>query len=171
MLDRVSGFWPDGGRHGLGAARAERDIDPGDWYFKAHFHRDPVQPGSLGVEAIVQLLQWFMLEAGLADMPGAQFEPLASGRELGWRYRGQIVPGDRAMTATIELTQAQAACNGEAPLAACDGSLWVDGRRIYAVTGLAMRAVRPTAKNASRRPVGEGRMPPPAAWMPLPPAD
>jgi 3-hydroxymyristoyl/3-hydroxydecanoyl-(acyl carrier protein) dehydratase len=37
---------------GLGWLRAEKDVDAGDWYFKAHFFQDPVQPGSLGVQAM-----------------------------------------------------------------------------------------------------------------------
>ena len=45
MLDRVTGFWPDAGH---GRLRAEKDVDPGEWFFKAHFFTDPVQPGSLG---------------------------------------------------------------------------------------------------------------------------
>ncbi len=71
MLDRVTGYWPDGGRAGLGWLRAEKDIDPGEWFFKAHFFQDPVQPGSLGVEAMCQLLQWYLIERGTAaGLPG-----------------------------------------------------------------------------------------------------
>ena len=140
MLDRLTGLWPDGGAHGLGAARAERDVDPGDWYFRAHFFSDPVQPGSLGVEALVQLLQCFMLESGLTrGLEHAHFEPLATARPLRWRYRGQVTPTSRLITTTIELTERGSDERG--PFAVCDGSLWVDGRRIYEVSGLAMRAV------------------------------
>jgi 3-hydroxymyristoyl/3-hydroxydecanoyl-(acyl carrier protein) dehydratase len=37
-------------------------VDPAEWFFKAHFFQDPVQPGSLGIEALIQLLQWLMIE-------------------------------------------------------------------------------------------------------------
>ena len=53
MLDRIDGYWPEGGRAGLGRLRAVKDVDPGEWFFKAHFFQDPVQPGSLGLEAMV----------------------------------------------------------------------------------------------------------------------
>ncbi|HVI00955.1 MAG TPA: hypothetical protein VM869_19695, partial [Enhygromyxa sp.] len=53
MLDRVTAFDPAGGRAGLGFARAEKDVDPDEWFFKAHFFQDPVQPGSLGIEAML----------------------------------------------------------------------------------------------------------------------
>jgi 3-hydroxymyristoyl/3-hydroxydecanoyl-(acyl carrier protein) dehydratase len=67
MLDRVTGWWPEGGSKGLGYLRAEKDVDPGEWFFKAHFFQDAVQPGSLGVEALCQLLQLCMLERGMAN--------------------------------------------------------------------------------------------------------
>ena len=37
MLDRITGYWPDGGAAGLGRLRAEKDVDPGEWFFQAHF--------------------------------------------------------------------------------------------------------------------------------------
>ena len=78
-LDRVTGYWPEGGAEGLGRVRAERSIDADDWYFKAHFFQDPVQPGSLGIEAMIQTLQFFMLESGMgADIDAPRFEPIAT---------------------------------------------------------------------------------------------
>ena len=67
MLDRVSGYWPGAGEAGLGIWRGEKDVDPSEWFFKAHFFQDPVQPGSLGIEAMLQLLQFAMIERGLAE--------------------------------------------------------------------------------------------------------
>jgi acyl transferase domain-containing protein/3-hydroxymyristoyl/3-hydroxydecanoyl-(acyl carrier protein) dehydratase len=141
MLDRISGFWPTGGAARLGAARAETDVDAGAWYFKSHFFQDPVQPGSLGVEALLQLLQWLMLETGMtAALPEAHFEPIALGRPLRWRYRGQVTPANDLIVTTIEITDTGLAEG--LPFAICDGSLWVDGKRIYEVSGLAMQVVR-----------------------------
>jgi 3-hydroxymyristoyl/3-hydroxydecanoyl-(acyl carrier protein) dehydratase len=99
MLDRVTGFWPDGGAAGLGRVRAEKDIDPADWYFKAHFYEDPVQPGSLGLEAVCQLLQFFCIETGLgAGVPDAVFEPIMRDRPTVWKFRGQVLPTDGMIT-------------------------------------------------------------------------
>src|SRR5215475_15376440 len=75
MLDRITGYWPEGGAAGLGRLRAEKDVDPGEWFFKAHFFQDPVMPGSLGVEALCQLLQWYLVERGIGGDPNARFEP------------------------------------------------------------------------------------------------
>jgi 3-hydroxymyristoyl/3-hydroxydecanoyl-(acyl carrier protein) dehydratase len=67
MLDRVTGSARRAAVKGLGPLRAEKDVDAGEWFFKAHFFQDPVQPGSLGIEAMIQLLQFFMLESGMHE--------------------------------------------------------------------------------------------------------
>jgi 3-hydroxymyristoyl/3-hydroxydecanoyl-(acyl carrier protein) dehydratase len=61
MIDRITGYWPEGGNSGLGTLRAEKDVKADEWFFKAHFYQDPVQPGSLGIEALIQLVQFYML--------------------------------------------------------------------------------------------------------------
>ena len=92
MIDRVTAFEPTGGIAGLGRIRGEKDVDASEWFFKAHFFQDPVQPGSLGLEAMVQLLQVAMKLRGMADgMKAPRFEPLALGVPLTWKYRGQVL--------------------------------------------------------------------------------
>jgi 3-hydroxymyristoyl/3-hydroxydecanoyl-(acyl carrier protein) dehydratase len=140
VLDRVTGYWPEGGRAGLGRLRAEKDVDPGEWFFRAHFFQDPVQPGSLGVQAMCQLLQWYLVERGATDgLPRPRFEPIMTGRAVIWRYRGQVAPADRLVTVEMEVTGTGEDGTGRHAIA--DGWLWVDGRRIYHVSGLAMRVV------------------------------
>ncbi len=140
MLDHVTGHWPDGGPAGLGRLRAEKPVDAGAWYFKAHFFRDPVQPGSLGVEAMAQLLQFHLIEtAPAAAIAAGTLEPL-TGREFTWRYRGQAVPSDGQITVGIDITEQGEDEEGRHALA--DGWLWVDDRRIYRVRGLGMRLGR-----------------------------
>jgi acyl transferase domain-containing protein/3-hydroxymyristoyl/3-hydroxydecanoyl-(acyl carrier protein) dehydratase len=136
MLDRITGYWPDGGAAGLGRLRAEKDVDPGEWFFKAHFFQDPVMPGSLGVEALCQLLQWYLAERGIGDdLPGARFEPVALDEPLTWTYRGQVVPTDRLITVELEILEIR----DRTVLAT--GWLWIDGRRIYHVKRLGARLV------------------------------
>jgi 3-oxoacyl-(acyl-carrier-protein) synthase/3-hydroxymyristoyl/3-hydroxydecanoyl-(acyl carrier protein) dehydratase/1-acyl-sn-glycerol-3-phosphate acyltransferase len=140
MLDRVTAFDPRGGRAGLGSARAEKDVDPAQWFFKAHFFQDPVQPGSLGLEAMLQLLQRTMLQLGMAEgLLRPRFEPIALGRQTTWKYRGQVVPANRLVTVAVELTEVGS--EESARFAVADASLWVDGKRIYEATGLGMRIV------------------------------
>jgi 3-hydroxymyristoyl/3-hydroxydecanoyl-(acyl carrier protein) dehydratase len=136
MLDRITGYWPEGGTAGLGRLRAELDVDPGAWFFKAHFFQDPVMPGSLGVEALCQLLQWYLINHGLGeDRPGARFEPVALDEPLTWTYRGQVVPTDRLITVELEILEIRDRT------AFARGWLWIDGRRIYRVDRLGARMV------------------------------
>ena len=140
MLDRVTHVDLGGGAAGLGALRAEKDVDPGEWFFRAHFHQDPVQPGSLGVEAMLQLLQYFMIEAGLGqELPRPRFQAIATDLPHVWKYRGQVVPESRLITTTMEIVETGADALGVYALA--DASLWVDGKRIYEAKRLGMRVV------------------------------
>jgi acyl transferase domain-containing protein/3-hydroxymyristoyl/3-hydroxydecanoyl-(acyl carrier protein) dehydratase len=152
MLDRITAFDPKGGKAGRGWVRAEKDVDAGEWFFKAHFFQDPVQPGSLGVEGLAQLLQWWMLETGMAEgLRCARFEPIALGRACTWKYRGQVLPSNWLITTELEVLE-----TGEDPrgrFAVADAFLWVDGTRIYSVKNVTMRLVGDTA--ASRPGPGE----------------
>lgn len=156
MLDRVTRFEPEGGAAKLGLARAEKDVDPGEWFFKAHFFQDPVQPGSLGIEAMIQLLQWTMLELGMdAGMAAPRFEAIALGDAMTWKYRGQVVPKNRTITTTLELSERGRDERGS--FARASASLWVDGKRIYEASNLGMRIVdggaddgRPTRLDPAR---------------------
>jgi 3-hydroxymyristoyl/3-hydroxydecanoyl-(acyl carrier protein) dehydratase len=140
MIQRVTALDPTGGHAGLGWIRAEKDVDPAEWFFKAHFFQDPVQPGSLGLEALLQLLQTFMIERGLADnVPHARFEPIMLGRKLTWKYRGQVVPENKLIVTEIEVGEIGRDARG--PFVIAQGWLWVDGIRIYHATDIGMRIV------------------------------
>ena len=140
MLDRVTAFDSAGGGAGLGFARGEKDVDPGEWFFKAHFFQDPVQPGSLGIEAMIQLLQWFMLETDMDDgVPAARFEAIGTKQPMTWKYRGQVIPTNGVIGSTLEITDIGRDERG--PFAIASASLWVDGKRIYEASGLGMRIV------------------------------
>ncbi len=130
MLDRIDHFDPQGGVNGLGLIRAHQRVDPHAWYFKAHFYQDPVQPGSLGLNALVQLLSSAALLKGLADtMTDPHIETLATDTPVKWTYRGQVTPDKQAVTTIIEIlaidqTPARTVITAR-------GSLWCDGLRIY----------------------------------------
>ena len=140
MLDRITMFDPNGGAAGLGVARGEKDVDPGEWFFKAHFFQDPVQPGSLGIEAMIQLLQWTMLEQGMdAGIENPRFETLGLGVPMMWKYRGQVIPTNKVISSTLEIVETSRDDNSATAVA--NASLWVDGKRIYEAEGLTMRVV------------------------------
>lgn len=84
MIDRLTGWWPEAGAARLGVLRGEKDVVANEWFFNAHFMRDPVQPGSLGIEALAQLLQCAMRQRGLGDdFEHPEFEPVALGAVAG----------------------------------------------------------------------------------------
>ncbi len=142
MVDEILALEMTGGPHGLGFAVGAVNVDPDAWFFRAHFRDDPVWPGSLGLEGVVQLLacwsqqRWASAaerEAGLA-----KFELAASSRHR-WVYRGQIVPGatrvriDLVITSVDDLRRRVAA----------DAVLRVDGRAIYEVRDLEIECAVP----------------------------
>lgn len=151
MLDRITGSWPDGGSAGLGRLRSAKDVVPGEWFFRAHFFQDPVQPGSLGVEAMCQLLQYHLLERGVADgVPHPRFEPVLPGRETTWTYRGQITPANRLIRVDMDIVESGTDALG--PYAVADASLWGDDTCIYRVRGLGMRVVSDASPGPSPAP-------------------
>ncbi|WP_406411674.1 beta keto-acyl synthase [Streptomyces halstedii] len=140
MLDRVTGCRPDGGGAGTARLRSEKDVVPGEWFFRAHFFQDPVQPGSLGIEAMCQLLQYHLIESGAADaVPRPRFEPVLPGRETTWTYRGQITPANRLIRVDLDVVESGTDARG--PYATADATLWGDDTCIYRVRGLGMRVV------------------------------
>jgi 3-hydroxymyristoyl/3-hydroxydecanoyl-(acyl carrier protein) dehydratase len=99
-----------------------------------------VQPGSLGLEAMLQALQFHMLHAGMdAGIANARFEPIALERPHRWKYRGQVLPHHRQVHTTLEITETGTDARGVYALA--NASLWADGKRIYEANGLGMRIV------------------------------
>jgi 3-oxoacyl-(acyl-carrier-protein) synthase/3-hydroxymyristoyl/3-hydroxydecanoyl-(acyl carrier protein) dehydratase/1-acyl-sn-glycerol-3-phosphate acyltransferase len=145
MLDRVTEWTPTGGSKGLGYLRGEKTVDVDEWFFKAHFFQDPVQPGSLGVEALLQLLQFFMLGKGLAEgVENPRFEPIMLGKPVTWKYRGQVVPKNKVIGSEIEIIEVGRDEKGVFAIA--NGWLWVDGKRIYSTNNMGMRIVPGGAK-------------------------
>ena len=140
MVDSVTGFWPTGGKAGKGRIRAEQKIDPANWYFKAHFFQDPVQPGSLGLQAMLNVLQYFMLQSDqLKSVSNPKFESVRLGDELKWKYRGQVVPTtDRV---TVELDILEFGQDDRGLYAIAEGFLWADNIRIYQSERFGLRAV------------------------------
>lgn len=140
MVDRIRGYWPQGSKAGLGRVVAERDVDYSDWYFRAHFFQDPVQPGSLGVEALVQVLGWAMEAAGLtAGFQRPRLEPIANQAAIKWRYRGQVLPHNKLVLIEVEVLEQSRDAAGV--LAVAEGWVWIDGMRIYHAPQFSLRIV------------------------------
>ncbi|MCB1553612.1 MAG: hypothetical protein KDJ14_07350 [Xanthomonadales bacterium] len=140
MIDRVEGFWPGAGAAGLGQLRAVKWVDSDEWFFKAHFFQDPVQPGSLGLEAMLQLLQWYLLETGAGEgLRAPRFQSIGTARAHRWKYRGQVLPHHATVHTTMEISECGSDALGR--YATATASLWADGQRIYEAEGLCVRVM------------------------------
>ena len=96
MFDRIASITSDGGLHGKGFIHAELDINPDLWFFQCHFEGDPVMPGCLGLDAMWQLVGFFL---GWSGAPGR-------GRALGVgevRFSGQVTPDVKTVVYKVNL--------------------------------------------------------------------
>jgi 3-hydroxymyristoyl/3-hydroxydecanoyl-(acyl carrier protein) dehydratase len=135
MIDHVELCVRDGGPHGLGIIHGRQDVDPEAWYFKAHFYQDPVCPGSLGLEALWQLLKVFAERCFGGS--GRIFATPVPGKEHRWLYRGQIVPANARVDVQAVIT---ARDERDRSLMA-DGWLEVDGLVIYRMSDFSLQVV------------------------------
>jgi 3-hydroxymyristoyl/3-hydroxydecanoyl-(acyl carrier protein) dehydratase len=121
------------GPFGHGFIIGTTTVNPAAWFFKAHFHQDPVVPGSLGLESFFQLVKlyaahrWQLSDAAQFATPIVQ--PSASGidRKHEWVYRGQVVPADNRVTVSAVIKEV----DDEKQELIAEGFLSVDGRVIY----------------------------------------
>ncbi|MFF9329337.1 beta-ketoacyl synthase N-terminal-like domain-containing protein [Streptomyces sp. NPDC014776] len=122
---------PGGGEHGGGYLRGHRSVRPDEWYFSCHFHRDPVMPGSLGVEALLQAMQVYAVESGLTDGLRNPRFALLRGTPTTWSYRGQILRTDPDLEFDVHLKDVRRE-SGRIVLTG-DANVWKSALRIYHV--------------------------------------
>lgn len=138
MPQRVTHRDTAGGAAGLGSIRGEKDVRADDWYFRAHFFQDPVQPGSLGVEGLYQLLRVLLIDKDFgAGMRAPRFEAADMGKPLTWKYRGQVTPASRRVVFRLDITETGETAGGR--YAVANGWLGVDGVWAYRVDNIALR--------------------------------
>jgi PfaB family protein len=126
----------DGGKHGKGYIHATKFVKTYDWFFTCHFYQDPVMPGSLGVESILQAMQVYALQQDLGkDFKSPKFVQLANHQTV-WKYRGQILLGVENMHLEVHISSVEK--RGEQLAIVGDAYLWNEGMRIYEVTGIAL---------------------------------
>ncbi len=133
MVDRIDGYLPAGGAMSLGLVQGRIAVDPGFWFFKAHFYQDPVWPGSLGVESFLQLLKYAAWKRW-GNPPADGWQTVAPNRKHAWTYRGQVLPTDGEVVVVLEVT----AVDEVQRRLTADGFLTIDGRVIYQMTGFTL---------------------------------
>jgi len=126
MFDRITHIDDNGGAAGKGFITAELDINPDLWFFKCHFINDPVMPGCLGLDAMWQLVGFFL---GWSGAPG-------KGRALGVgevKFTGEVTPDIKKVEYRIELKRV---ILRRLVMGIGDGVLLADGKPIYEATDL-----------------------------------
>jgi 3-hydroxymyristoyl/3-hydroxydecanoyl-(acyl carrier protein) dehydratase len=134
MVDRIEAFDPDGGSCSLGLIVGSTAVDSNAWFFKAHFLGDPVWPGSLGLESVLQLLKVVAAERWGAG-EDATFESPALAHPHRWIYRGQILPSSRQVKVQAVITER----DDQRRWVKANGFVLVDGKVIYQMNDFTLR--------------------------------
>ena len=126
MFDRIVSITDEGGKYNHGQIIAELDLTEDLWFFGCHFQGDPVMPGCLGLDAMWQLLGFFLGWKG----------GLGKGRALGAgevKFSGQVLPTSKKITYNIDLKRV---IMRKLVMGIADASMSVDGRLIYQANDL-----------------------------------
>ncbi|UCH53544.1 MAG: bifunctional 3-hydroxydecanoyl-ACP dehydratase/trans-2-decenoyl-ACP isomerase [Pseudomonadota bacterium] len=121
MFDRITDIREGGGANGKGQVIAELDIQPDLWFFQCHFENDPVMPGCLGLDAMWQLVGFYL---GWLGGPG-------HGRALGAgevKFTGQVTPKNKLVTYRVDMRRV---IMRKLYMGIADAAMEVDGRIIY----------------------------------------
>jgi len=139
MIDRIIDIDQTGGQFGKGKLVAEFDINPDLWFFHCHFEGDPVMPGCLGLDAMWQLVGFYL---GWLGAPG-------KGRALGVgevKFSGQVTPAARVLRYEIEFKKV---ILRKLVLGLGDGTTYVDDKPIYTAKDLKVGLFTPEQLSAS----------------------
>jgi len=126
MMDRITKITADGGEFGKGEIVAELDINPDLWFFACHFPGDPVMPGCLGLDAMWQLVGFFLGWKG----------NLGKGRALGAgevKFTGEVLPTAKKVTYRLQMTRV---IERKLVMGIANGTVEVDGEVIYTAKDL-----------------------------------
>jgi 3-hydroxyacyl-[acyl-carrier protein] dehydratase/trans-2-decenoyl-[acyl-carrier protein] isomerase len=126
MMDRIVEINDNGGEYGKGEIIAELDIHPDLWFFECHFPTDPVMPGCLGLDAMWQIVGFYLGWRGNKGRGRA----LGSGEV---KFTGQVLPTAKKVTYHIQLKRV---IERKLVMGIADGTVSVDGREIYVAKDL-----------------------------------
>ena len=127
MFDRITEISEDKGTFKKGLMRAELDIKDNLWFFDCHFKKDPVMPGCLGLDAMWQLVGFFL---GWLGNPG-------KGRALGVgtvKFTGEVLKSIRNVRYEIDMKKIMSP--GETTVGLANGIVFADNKKIYSADSL-----------------------------------
>ena len=127
MMDRITDIQEVGGKYGKGHILAELDIHPDLWFFKCHFPGDPVMPGCLGLDAMWQLVGFYL---GWIGNPG-------KGRALGVgtvKFTGEVLQNVKMVRYEIDMKKIMSP--GGTTVGLANGIVFADDKKIYSADSL-----------------------------------
>ena len=127
MFDRIVSINKDGGSHGKGELIAELDIKPELWFFECHFENDPVMPGCLGLDAMWQLLGFFL---GWMGLPG-RGRALSCGKV---KFSGMVLPDVSKLSFHLDIKRL---INRRLVMGIADAIAKADGETVFAARVIA----------------------------------
>lgn len=137
MFDRITAITAASGQFKKGYAEAELDVHPGLWFFECHFPGDPVMPGCLGLDALWQLLGFYLGWVG----------GTGKGRALGCgevKFMGQILPQNQLVSYCLDIKRVIA--RSQLTVGLADGRVIADGQTIYQAAELKVGLFRDPTK-------------------------
>ncbi len=146
MFDRITHICDEGGEYGKGLIIAELDVKPDLWFFDCHFIGDPVMPGCLGLDAMWQLVGFFL---GWSGAPG-------HGRALGvgeLKFTGQVTQDIKTVTYRIDMKRVRR--GSSLAMGVADGTLSADGEVFYKAKGLRVGVYIPQDSSTDTQKEGE----------------
>jgi 3-hydroxyacyl-[acyl-carrier protein] dehydratase / trans-2-decenoyl-[acyl-carrier protein] isomerase len=135
MFDRISEISEKGGEFGKGFIRAELDVKPELWFFGCHFKGDPVMPGCLGLDALWQMVGFFL------GWLGSQ----GRGRALGLgelKFAGQVLPNVKKLVYNVDFKRVM---RSKLVLGIADGWVSADGEIVFRASDLRVALIRQDA--------------------------
>jgi len=126
MFDRISSISEEGGAHGKGHVTAEFEIRPDLWFFACHFQGDPVMPGCLGLDALWQMLGFYL---GWLGAPG-RGRALSTGEV---KFTGMVLPSVKKLEYGVDVKRVM---RSKLTLGIGDGWVKADGEQIFSAQGL-----------------------------------
>jgi len=137
MMDRIVEITLDGGEFGKGNIVAELDITPDLWFFDCHFPGDPVMPGCLGLDAMWQMVGYWL---GWSGSPG-------KGRAIGVgevKFRGDITQATKLVRYEVDMHRVK---RGAMTLGMANGRVIADGECIYTATDMKVGLIKPRSES------------------------